>query len=53
MSFIFEINDMLGLHFISSISSSLIGGRFFDNSWTAFIISAVDTIVLPFWKGVF
>ena len=53
ISFIFEMNDMLGLHFTSSISSSLIRGRCFENSRTAFIISAVDTIVRPFWKGVF
>ena len=36
-----------------TISSSVTGGRCFDNSWTAFIISAVDTIMFPFWKRCF
>lgn len=44
---------MLGFCFMSPISSSVIGGRCFENSWTAFIISLVDTIMFPFWKRCF
>ena len=36
-----------------TISPSVTGGRCFESSWTAFIISLVDTIMFPFWKRCF